>query len=109
MLAGLSAAVVGLCFQVPIRASSPDEKAMADLSSLLLAMLLLWAYFAYSQFLVQWSGNLPAEADYYLVRSRGVWSIITPLLALFGLVVPFLCLPTGCTFGRVGLARHSRG
>ena len=32
-----------------------------DLGKLLLALVMLWAYFAFSQFLIIWSGNLPEE------------------------------------------------
>ncbi|MGN6136975.1 MAG: hypothetical protein ACTHOU_21035, partial [Aureliella sp.] len=93
MLAGLSAAIAGVGFWprwLPGRAV--PEKKLADLSSLLLAMLLLWAYFSLSHFLIMWSGNLPDEAEYYLVRSASWWGVVTPLLAVLGFVVPFLCL-----------------
>lgn len=93
MLAGLSAAIAGVCFwQRWLPGRAVPEKTLADLSSLLLAMLLLWAYFSLSHFLIMWSGNLPDEAEYYLVRSASWWGVVTPLLAVLGFVVPFLCL-----------------
>src|SRR5262249_28501605 len=36
-----------------------------DLGKLLLALVMLWAYFAFSQFLIIWSGNLPEEIVWY--------------------------------------------
>src|SRR5205807_8524280 len=32
-----------------------------DLGKLMLALVMLWAYFAFSQFLIIWAGNLPEE------------------------------------------------
>ncbi len=37
-----------------------------DLGNLLLAFVMLWTYFSFSQFLIIWSGNLPEEAEWYL-------------------------------------------
>ena len=42
-------------------------------ASCLLAFVMLWAYFAFSQFLIIWSGNLPEETPWYLSRLRGGW------------------------------------
>ena len=32
-----------------------------DLGKFLLAMVMVWAYFSFSQFLIIWAGNLPEE------------------------------------------------
>ena len=42
-----------------------------DLGKLMLAFVMLWAYFAFSQFLIIWSGNLPEEIPWYLQRAAG--------------------------------------
>src|SRR5215216_4844656 len=47
-----------------------------DLGKLLLALVMLWAYFAYSQYLIIWSGNLPEEITWYTVRTHGAWGAI---------------------------------
>ena len=39
-----------------------------DLGKLLLAFVMLWAYFAFSQFLIIWSGNLPEENPFFVNR-----------------------------------------
>src|SRR5918997_5873400 len=44
-----------------------------DLGKLLLALVMLWGYFAYSQYLIIWSGNLPEEIGWYIVRTHNVW------------------------------------
>jgi hypothetical protein len=41
-----------------------------DLGKLMLAFVMLYAYFSFSQFLIIWAGNLPEEIPYYLERLR---------------------------------------
>jgi hypothetical protein len=63
-----------------------------DLGKLLLALVMLWAYFAFSQFLIIWSGNLPEEIEYYLTRVHGTWGAIIVGIALLHFGAPFLFL-----------------
>jgi hypothetical protein len=63
-----------------------------DLGKLLLALVMLWAYFAFSQYLIIWSGNLPEEIAYYLPRIRGLWGGIVIAVALLHFAAPFLFL-----------------
>ncbi len=60
-----------------------------DLGNLLLAFLMLWAYFSYSQFLIVWAGNLPEEIPWYLARTRGGWGWLALALVLFHFALPF--------------------
>ncbi|HTX53178.1 MAG TPA: hypothetical protein VMD08_07200 [Candidatus Baltobacteraceae bacterium] len=63
-----------------------------DLGNLLLALVMLWAYIAFSQFLIIWSGNLLEEIPFYLRRLQGGWQIIAGVLIGFHFIVPFLLL-----------------
>jgi len=63
-----------------------------DLGNLLLAFVMLWAYFAFSQYLIIWSGNLPEEISWYLRRLSGGWEWIGIVLMVFHFFVPFLLL-----------------
>ncbi|HEY2961981.1 MAG TPA: hypothetical protein VGJ37_06160 [Pyrinomonadaceae bacterium] len=63
-----------------------------DLGKLLLALVMLWAYFAFSQYLIIWSGNLPEEIAYYLPRIRGLWGATIIGIALLHFAAPFLFL-----------------
>jgi hypothetical protein len=63
-----------------------------DLGSLLLAFLMVSAYFALSQFLIIWSGNLPSEITYYLLRTTGGWQWLALALVLLYFTLPFLLL-----------------
>jgi hypothetical protein len=63
-----------------------------DLGNLLLAFVMLWAYFSFSQYLIIWSGNLPAEITWYTHRLQTGWRWVGTLLILFHFAVPFVLL-----------------
>jgi hypothetical protein len=63
-----------------------------DLGKLLLALVMLWAYFAFSQYLIIWSGNLPEEIGWYLERMHGAWGAIIVTIAILHFAAPFLFL-----------------
>jgi hypothetical protein len=63
-----------------------------DLGNLMFAFVLLWAYTAFSQFLIVWSGNVSEETPWYLSRTRGGWQVVGLSLALLHFAVPFLLL-----------------
>ena len=63
-----------------------------DLGKLLLAFVMLWAYFAFSQLLIIWAGNLPEEIPFYVKRLRGGWGALGVLILLFHFTLPFFLL-----------------
>ncbi len=63
-----------------------------DLGKLLLALVMLWAYFAFSQYLIIWSGNLPEEIGWYINRIHGLWGAIVISIGLLHFAAPFLFL-----------------
>lgn len=63
-----------------------------DLGKLLLALVMLWAYFAFSQYLIIWSGNLPEEITYYLRRTHGLWGAVIVGIVILHFAAPFLFL-----------------
>jgi hypothetical protein len=63
-----------------------------DLGNLMLAFVMLWAYFSFSQYLIIWSGNLPQEIAWYLHRLQTGWRFIGMTLMLFHFAVPFVLL-----------------
>jgi hypothetical protein len=63
-----------------------------DLGKLLLALVMLWSYFAFSQFLIIWSANLPEEIRWYLPRTKGGWGIIAVSVIVLHFAFPFLFL-----------------
>jgi len=58
----------------------------------MLAFIMLWAYFSFSQWLIIWAGNLPTEISFYLKRLNGGWGSIGLFLATFGFAIPFATL-----------------
>jgi hypothetical protein len=63
-----------------------------DLGNLLLAFVMLWAYMAFCQFLIIWSGNLTEEIPWYLRRTRGGWEWLALALIVFQFFLPFFVL-----------------
>ncbi len=63
-----------------------------DLGNLLLAFVMLWAYFAFSQYLIIYSGNLPEEITWYTRRLQTSWHVVGQLLILVHFAVPFALL-----------------
>jgi hypothetical protein len=63
-----------------------------DLGKLMLAFVMVWAYFNFSQFLIIWSGNIPEETGFYLLRMQGGWGFMGVALIAFHFAFPFLIL-----------------
>jgi hypothetical protein len=63
-----------------------------DIGKLMLALVMVWAYFNFSQFLIIWSGNIPEETGWYLTRTSGGWGWIAWILVIFHFAFPFLVL-----------------
>lgn len=63
-----------------------------DLANLMLAFVILWAYFSFSQYLIIYAGNLPEEITWYMHRLDTSWLIIGQFLIVAHFVVPFLIL-----------------
>ena len=63
-----------------------------DLSKLMFAFVLLWAYFSVSQLIIVWSGNLPEEIPFYLERFHGPWKPVSLAVLIGHFVVPFALL-----------------
>jgi hypothetical protein len=94
---GLSA----FCFVVTILALFVDKapfnrilgkRHFHDIGKLMLALVMVWAYFNFSQYLIIWSGNLPEETKWYITRMEGAWAAIGLLLLIFHFAFPFLVL-----------------
>ena len=63
-----------------------------DLGKLLLALVMLWTYFSFSQFLIIWSANLPEEIHWYIPRTHGGWGAIALFVVILHFDFPFLFL-----------------
>jgi hypothetical protein len=63
-----------------------------DFGKLMLALVMVWAYFNFSQYLIIYSGNLPEETGWFIKRSTGGWGWMAWGLILFHFAAPFLIL-----------------
>ncbi len=89
------------CFTVTILAYLSDKAPMNrvigkrhfhDLGKLMLALTMVWAYFNFSQFLIIWSGNIPEETGWYIIRMSKGWGLIGIALVLLHFAFPYLLL-----------------
>lgn len=88
ILLALSIALAGMA-----RAAGPDDiPAVRDLSRLLLALVVLWAYLDFMQILIIWNSDLPDEAGWYLQRLAGDWAPMALVIAALHFLLPFLAL-----------------
>ncbi|HWR14311.1 MAG TPA: hypothetical protein VN577_05760 [Terriglobales bacterium] len=69
-----------------------DEVVFWDNGKLLLAFVMLWAYFGFSQWLIIWAGNLPEEIHWFLDRTKGGWGAMALFLVVFHFAIPFAIL-----------------
>lgn len=94
---GLSALAFVIALVILLAARPPlsdivTPRHLHDLGKLLLAFVMLWAYMAFSQFLIIWSGNLPHEITFYLARLSGGWQYLALALVLLHFALPFALL-----------------
>ncbi|MCB0080776.1 MAG: hypothetical protein KDE47_07605, partial [Caldilineaceae bacterium] len=92
-LAALALAIISLRYLG--RANATTEawtNQFNDLGNFLLGFVMIWAYFAFSQFLIIWSANIPEEALWYYHRSQGGWLQVGIFLIALHFVLPFFLL-----------------
>lgn len=63
-----------------------------DLATLLVTVVILWAYNALSQLLVTWMGNTQTDIPWYVKRTFGMWRVLAQLLVFLGFFAPFILL-----------------
>jgi hypothetical protein len=94
-------ALSAFCFCVVIENILGKRKPMSDYltdtqvhdhGKLMLAFVMVWAYFNFSQWLIIWAGNLPEEIPWYVRRMNGGWEAVGLFLVVFHFAVPFALL-----------------
>jgi hypothetical protein len=93
--------LAALCFAVVVERILYRYKPMSGLlkpeqvhdhGKFMLAFIMVWAYFSFSQWLIIWAGNLPEEITWYMRRLNGGWGYVGLVLVLFHFAVPFVLL-----------------
>jgi hypothetical protein len=94
-------ALSAFCFVVVIESILGKRKPMSeyltdtevhDHGKFMLAFVMVWAYFNFSQWLIIWAGNLPEEIPWYVRRLNGGWETVGLFLVVFHFAVPFALL-----------------
>jgi hypothetical protein len=94
-------ALSAFCFCVVIETSSASasrcpsyltDTEVHDHGKFMLAFVMVWAYFNFSQWLIIWAGNLPEEIPWYVRRMNGGWETVGLFLVVFHFAVPFALL-----------------
>jgi hypothetical protein len=62
------------------------------LAKLLLTFVLFWVYIGFSQLIVIWSAEIPAERGWYAVRMRGGWGVLGAVVLVGHFAFPFCAL-----------------
>lgn len=94
MLSALAFMIILLAWLAPrtsLRTITGTEN-FHHLGSLLLAFTMMWAYMAFGQLLIIWSGDLPHEISWYLHRISGGWRWVVNFIFLFHFLIPFFLL-----------------
>ena len=90
-----------MCFAVVVERILVNYKPMSEMlkpefvhdhGKWMLAFIMVWAYFSFSQWLIIWAGNLPAEITFYTKRLSFGWGKVGLFLVLFHFAVPFAIL-----------------
>jgi hypothetical protein len=93
--------LAALCFAVVVERILFDYKPMSELlkpeqvhdhGKFMLAFIMVWAYFSFSQWLIIWAGNLPEEITWYIRRLNGGWGYVGLFLVVFHFAIPFVML-----------------
>lgn len=94
VLSGLSLTILvaGLLSQREPVANAITPDRLNDLGNLVLTFVMLWAYLAFSQFLIIWAGNLITEIPWYVTRAEGGWAIVAIVIIFLSFAIPFYLL-----------------
>ena len=73
-------------------ASMVSQDHFHDLGKFLFGFTILWAYIAFSQYMLIWYANLPEETFFFLDRTAGPWLWVSLSLIIMKFIVPFVGL-----------------
>jgi len=71
---------------------SINEEHYHDIGKWMFAFTFFWAYTAFSQFMLQWYGNMPEETVWYMYRMFGEWQWVSIAILVGYWAFPFVFL-----------------
>jgi hypothetical protein len=63
-----------------------------DLGNIVLTYAMLWAYLAFTQFLIIWAEDLPAEIGWYVTRATSLWKSWATATLVLQFALPFVAM-----------------
>ena len=87
-----AAGAVAIAASLSRRRDVLDAARSRDLGTVLLGFALIWIYFTWTQVLVIWYGNLPAESAYVAKRLSGGWTAVAWFVFVARCALPVLVL-----------------
>jgi hypothetical protein len=93
----LSAMAFGILVVLFLSSRAPMSRAYGrlhfhDYGKLLFAMIMMWTYFCFSQYLIIWAGNLPDEIFWFKHRITHGWGWVAMAIVVFHFALPFVIL-----------------
>ncbi|HEY4120589.1 MAG TPA: hypothetical protein VGM56_22145 [Byssovorax sp.] len=93
----VGALLSAMAFAIVVVTSDAKEhecptQALHDLGNLLLVFTMLWAYLAFSQYLLIYAGNIAEEVPFFVYRTEGGWQHVSLALIVLHFAVPFFVL-----------------
>jgi len=72
--------------------TAETSRTTQDLGNILLTFVMVWAYLAFTQFLIIWAADLPAEIGWYLARSHPAWRGLAIAVLVFQFALPVVAM-----------------
>lgn len=88
ILSGQMLAALTMLILLRLAAGAPARTEL--LGALLIAAILLWAYLAFMQYFIIWSGNLTQGVVWFQERGKGPWALVEQLMTALHLLPLFL-------------------
>ena len=92
-MVSIFSAVTGTIAWMQLKGLMPSRpEVLLAFGKLLFASVLFWGYICFCQFIIIWTGNLPDEAEWYIVRSEPAWLWFTLIVLACHFAIPFCVL-----------------
>ena len=92
-MSGFAFTVAFAVFAGYLRDGSPNAARNAqDLGNLLLTLVMLWAYLAFTQFLIIWAEDLPPDIGWYILRAEPRWRALAIVVLALQFVLPVIAM-----------------
>ncbi|MGO4567624.1 hypothetical protein AB4Z52_21830 [Rhizobium sp. 2YAF20] len=82
--------LAALAMLILLRLATGRRRHPGPLGALLMTAILLWAYLAFMQYFIIWSGNLIQGVVWFQERGKGPWAVVEGLMATLHLLPLFL-------------------